>query len=101
MLKITLIKSVKYLLASITIFKKDKISSNKRKSIKKRGNKTVEILAKSKVKIFPSSSLEICLKLKRFEISVLWRTEFFNSWHYNNFYLTKISIYLSANSWTY
>ena len=44
----TLIKFVKYLLALINVVKKDEVSGSKYKSIRKSGNKIVEISAKIK-----------------------------------------------------
>ena len=48
MLKTTLRKFVKYLLVFVDIIEKDEISSNKYRSIRKNGNKTIKISAKSK-----------------------------------------------------
>ena len=48
MLKIILIKSIKYLSALVNIFETNKVGSNKYKNIRKSRNKIVKILAKSK-----------------------------------------------------
>ena len=48
MLRVTIIKLIEYLLMLVDIIDKNKVANSKYKSIRKSGNKIVEILAKLK-----------------------------------------------------